>query len=235
MENRIKYAVFVMSLKKKYVEKKRIDNPKFPNLMVVVRDEESYSKASTAASKSQAEILGLKKANRFKRILEKEGISHHAHLDEAYRAAYIKTNELISNHRKAKVYGDSEKDHCVYCFEMNKSVWQNKKFKRTNINIVETYPEEKLEEVKAFYVGQTGKTCKERFMEHQDPNKSANSIWGKNYFIRDFDKSFNSDLITRFEKETKQKTSKLLHGESIVTEHAFAKWIRERGLGSYCA
>lgn len=228
------FAVFVMSLKKKYVRRVRENRPDFPNLNIMVRDQDELEMALQKPDWEQSKALNLKYPRRFNRIMKEEGWECFEDHGKAYEFAYQKLEELRRQRRKAKVYGDQpQKEHCVYCIRLIPEVWSEDRFKKKNSHL--DLADKDLKYIETYYTGQTSQSPKNRYEQHIDPNHKLKTKWGINYFVPDFGQAFELDKLNRFSKETSQNIEGLLHGESIIVEHQLAQWLRDKGYGAYCA
>lgn len=224
-----------MMLKSKHVRKKREEDPDYPRYVVMIRKNEQFQKAQNLPYYLQAKELKLKRPRRYQWIYTKVDPQFFDDLGEAYKAAYVKVNALGKKRKKAKVLGDSKNSDCsVYCIKLKSNVWGYNIFKKANKEISKR-KKEQVTLIDAYYVGQTSNTIEERYKEHRDPRHKNSTTWGKKYFLNPFEEAINFELLQKFEKETGLSATGLLHGKSVIIEHQFAKWAREKGLGAYCA
>ena len=229
-----KYCVFVMSLKPKYVKRKRKKDSTFANLRILVKRFDQFERASQLPNKDQSKALGLK-GNKYNRIIPDEPILHCDNLGEAYQYAYDLLKSFQKQRRRAAIHGDSGKECSVYCFQLMPNVWNDKLFRTKNDILTRTSQNESLQTFKAYYVGQTSKSVNSRYQEHIDPTNNKSSKWGEKYFMQPFNIAFQEEIIKAFELETGMYTTQLLHGESVIIEHRLTEWLREKKCGAYCA
>lgn len=231
------FWVFLTSLKRRYVQRRRRNNPDFPNLHILVKKSSELKAALACEGRARLEALGLKYPSKFKRILSEDGFHGFESKVEAYRFAYDWQNAMRNERRKVKVHGDSDSPTCsIYCMKLKPEVWHDTTFRNSNNHIEDGEPA-------AFYVGQTCAPRINRLLQHIDPDSGKSSRWGRQYF--DYDEQDpkglteameeNSMLAEKWSSETGRPIDGLTQGKSLLAEADFAAWLQSQGFGAYFA
>lgn len=233
------FWVFLISLKKRHVRRKRRNNPDFPNLHILIKDSSNLEAALARDGRARLEALGLKNPGKFKRILCVDGFHGFESKLEAYRFAYDWQNKMRNERRKVKVHSDSDSPTCsIYCIKLKPEVWHDKTFRNSNAHIEDGEPEPD-----AFYVGQTCAPRIHRLLQHIDPDSNKSTRWGLQYF--DYDEQDPKGLAEEMEQglmlaekwssETGKAINGLTQGQSLLAEADLATWLQSRGYGAYFA
>lgn len=231
------FLVFLISLKRRYVQRKRRNNPDFPNLHILIKKSSNLEAALACEGRVQLEALELRNPRKFKRILFEDGFRGFDSKLEAYRFAYDWQTEMRNNRRKVKVHGDSDSPKCsIYCMKLKPEVWQDTTFCNSNGHIGGGEPD-------AFYVGQTCAPRIHRLLQHIDPDSNKSTRWGLQYF--DYDEQDPKGLTgameqglmlaERWSSETGKAINSLTQGRSLLAEADLATWLRSQGYGAYFA
>tara|TARA_B110000211_G_scaffold144260_1_gene164626 strand:- start:1403 stop:2068 length:666 start_codon:yes stop_codon:yes gene_type:complete len=221
----MKYSVVLASKKKRYVAKKRITNPRFPNLVIRIEKKEIIDSVWSLSGKEQTQKLLKKK---FYKRITKEIRREFKTKVEAYIYAYELKDQLTSENRLSCIHKDGDSKYQVYCFNLVNDVWKYNKFKKLNEHVLDKTQG-------AFYVGQTSNEKEIRYKQHINPNDVLSSTWGKNYFVQPYKKAIETQLIIKFENDTGNPTSSLLYGKSIIIEFLLTEWLKSKKYGAYSA
>lgn len=235
--NQNDFWVFLLSLKRRHVQRRRRNNPDFPNLHILIKKSSDLEAALTCEGRARLEALGLKNPRKFKRILFEDGFHGFESKVEAYRFAYDWQDEMRNERRKVKVHGDYDSPTCsIYCMKLRPEVWQDTTFRNSNNHIEGNEPS-------AFYVGQTCAPRINRLLQHVDPDSDKSSRWGLQFF--DYDKNDPDGLAEAMERnlilaekwgaETGRPFDGLPQGKSLLAEADFAAWLKSQGFGAYFA
>ena len=222
------YAVFTYSLKP---NKSNVDC-----LIVVLPIKRCVQAQSERGFERKKALVSKKWARLMKFYRASEGVQFFRNASEAYAYA-IEMRDKVPTARLAHIYRDGERSFNVYCHPLELTVKEDGDFKRQNRNrsLSASFAD-------CFYVGQTGLPVEERLDNHMDPENRGKTKWGQKHFVgRDHLGLYKrgraaAERLTRlFEEATGLPTSNLLYSESIVTEAAFANWIRSKGHQAYFA
>ena len=123
---------------------------------------------------------------------------------------------------------DSSGSHQIYIMQMHTDALAEKRLNREN-------DDKLLDASQCFYVGLTEKQdVSQRYHEHLKPKGTPlSSDWGREYFLRPFEKAYRKDLLEEFEMQTGLTTSDLISSAAHLREADVAKWLRSRGLPAY--
>jgi hypothetical protein len=229
------YAVFTMSIKKRFVTKQREKDPDTPNLIIFIWEAEKFDEVIELPKNQHARSLGLKSPRKYKGVVRSEGVEYFETKVEACIRAKDKEAFMRESGRKVAIHGDAGNPvNCVYVIRLLPGVWLESKFLKQNEWAQEMDEDERME-IPAFYVGQTSKTPDERFKEHVDPDSPRKTSWGCNFFIEPFSKAYQADLLKQFEQETQKATDELSSIEAVIREYELAEWLRANNFGAYSA
>lgn len=92
-----------------------------------------------------------------------------------------------------------------------------------------------LEASECYYVGLTEKQdVSQRYFEHLKPKGTPKSTdWGREYFLRPFEKAYRKNLLEEFEMQSGLTTQNLISSVAHIREADVAKWLRAMGLPAY--
>lgn len=162
----------------------------------------------------------------YRRWLREEGFFAFETEDQAWKVAYDWLAELRGA-RRSVALKDSE-GHRVYVFEMQPAVWDKKRFAACNDHLDSTHHPTCL------YVGKTSKTPEERYLAHTTPGRKGSTAWGREFFIRPFEKAFRQDLLDRYEADG-FTVEKMKESEAFAAEAHLSEWLRDNGYAAYFA
>lgn len=225
------YAVLVMTLRRRYVNRRRRNNPEFANLRIVVVPRGVLAGVARLDGPELAAALGLKHAAHYLRVMREEGLFLFDKRADAQAKALELRNAFRKAHRKARIHGDGEANHRVYCVLMLPSVWADAGFKRAN-------PQG---EGAAFYVGQTCHAALHRLLQHVNPSHRLHSKWGVHYFpgtTRDalaLGLEAGMAAARRWSLETGRPLEGLTRFEALQAEADLTAYLRSLGFGAYSA
>ena len=219
------HAVFAYSLK---------PNKSSVDCLIVVLPISRCVQAQLESGFERKKVLVSKKWARLMKFYQaSEGVQFFRSASEAYAYA-IEMRDKAPADRRAHIYRDRERSFNVYCQPLEPTVKEDGDFKRQNRN--------RSALADCFYVGQTGLPVEKRLDNHMDPDNRRKTKWGQKHFVgRGHLGGYKrgratAERLTRlFEEATGLPTSNLLYSESIVTEAAFANWIRFQGHQAYFA
>lgn len=126
------YAVFVMALRRRYVNRRRRKNPDFANLRIVVVPRIVLAGVAHLDGADLASALGLKHAAHYLRVMREEGLFLFDKRADAQAKALELRDAYRKAHRKARIHGDGEAHHRVYCVLMFPTDGADAGFKRAN-------------------------------------------------------------------------------------------------------
>ena len=226
------YAVFLVRLKNRQVEKRGV------KWVVCIKTKQEWDELKKMAVKSQMRAIFNKKSRRYSKIVKeyRENPRIEKGLREAYEMALQLREEKKYQSGGIKIHGiGDEANHRVYLMRMDPLVWKNEVFRKANQQADLSNPPV------AWYVGQTGLEIPDRYANHRSysgSGKKSVTEWGKKYFLEPFDRAFDDlaqSLRAEFAltQEAHRGVENLNHIEAKINELEFAEWLRSKGYGAY--
>lgn len=170
----------------------------------------------------------LKGGSKFKRLLT-SGEDAPVSFKYKYEAYKHALGRQKSERQKGRtIEFDGSGSYQIYIMQMSTDALAEKRMKTENDS-------ELLQADICFYVGLTDKKdVAERYREHLKPKGiPKSSDWGREYFLRPFEKAYRKDLLKEFEMQTGLTTSDLISSAAHIREADVAKWLRSRGFPAY--
>jgi len=174
-------------------------------------------KSSSAVDQALlGEFKSWKRSGDFIEIIKAESLVVHSKI-EAYELQEAIALEL--RQRGWRVDFDNPRNRCVYIIDLADDVWDEKKFKKENIDLVGSSS-------RTVYVGETKRSPEERLKIH------LSKIGGKPHpqsskFVHQYGQKLASDLMDKY------ATSGLSQGEALRAELEVTHLLRQQGIASY--
>ncbi len=227
------YAVVVLTLKKRHVLRHRGKDSSYANLIIrVLKADALLTALECEAEADQIGALSLRGQKKYRGFLKEAGVECFEAEHEAFRHAYALLAIYQSQNRKARIAGETDSKHKIYCMRMNESVWENNGFRKFNA-MLDQPP------LHCYYVGQTRNSVLKRLQEHVDPNHQRNTDWGVNFFPKtNLEEEWMScrDVVDAFSAASAERpVRKLSRGQALIAEADFCRWLQAEGHAAYFA
>ena len=214
----VMFYVITVSYKRRFLEK----HPDLGKTRMTIVGKGKFDKVERHG------VSCLKNGSKFKRLLT-TGEDAPVSFKYKYEAYEHALRRQKSEQQKGRtIEFDDSGSYQIYIMQMRTDALAEKRMKRENdANL--------LEARECFYVGLTEKQdVSQRYLEHLKPKGTPKSTpWGREYFLRPFEKAYRKDLLEKFEIQTGLTTSDLISSAAHIREADVAKWLRSRGLPSY--
>jgi len=102
---------------------------------------------------------------------------------EAWKAAIEIHDKLRAKKRNVDLDFGSN-NYCLYVFQMKSIVMKNRSFVRMNLSLTAD------KQLPCAYVGMTSTSREDRYSQHINPDHKTSTKWGRDYFVRPYEKPF---------------------------------------------
>ena len=212
------FYVITLSYKRRFLER----NPDLGKTRMTIVGKAKFDKIQRNG------VSCLKNGSKFKRLLT-AGEDSPVSFQYKYQAyEHALGRQKSEQERGRTVEFDDSGSHQIYIMQMRTDALAEKRMKREN-------DDKLLAASECFYVGLTEKQdVSQRYFEHLKPKGTPKSSdWGREYFLRPFEKAYRRDLLEEFEMQTGLTTTNLISSAAHIREAEVAKWLRSRGLAAY--
>lgn len=212
------FYVITLSYKRRFL----VRHPELGKTRMMIVGKRKFDKVKTEG------MSCLKGGSKFKRLLI-SGDDAPVSFKYKYEAYEHALGRHLSEQKKGRaIEFDDAGNHQIYIMQMHTGALAEKRMKREN-------DAKLLEASECFYVGLTEKQdVAQRYLEHLKPKGTPKSTdWGREYFLRPFEKAYRRDLLEEFEMQTDLTTSDLISSAAHIREADVAKWLRAMGLPAY--
>ena len=225
------HALVVLTIKKSVASKRRKADSDFSNLVIrVLKATNLLHAAKMDTEKDQLRALKLRNPRKYRGFLNRPPEFFHAEHD-AYRRAYSLLAEFQSQLRKARIAGEQNFEHQLYCMHLDESSWEDPAFRKFNAMFDEP-------PTLCYYVGQTSNPVLQRLQEHIDPDHQRNTRWGQLFFPKEHlseEWKRCRTVVDDFSESQERPVRKISRGQALIAEADFARWLQEKGFGAYFA
>jgi hypothetical protein len=83
-------------------------------------------------------------------------------------------------------------------------------------------------------VGKTSKTPEQRYLAHTIPGEKSSTVWGRDFFLRPFEKAYRRDLLDRYEAAD-FTFENMKDSEACAAEVHLSEWLRGQGYAVHFA
>jgi len=212
------FYVITLSYKSRFLER----NPDLGKTRMTIVGKAKFDKIQRNG------VSCLKNGSKFKRLLT-TGEDAPVCFEYKYQAYEHALGRQKSEQQRGRtIEFDDSGSHQIYIMQMRTDALAEKRMKREN-------DAKLLEASECFYVGLTERQdVAQRYLEHLQPKGTPKSSdWGREYFLRPFEKAYRKDLLEEFEIQTGLTTSHLISSAAHIREADVAKWLRSKGLPAY--